>query len=339
MQKISQFRRFVASATTLAFAMGVVPQSAWAQSAGEPAPVAATADTAGPSEEERLAARTAFEAGTKAYSEGDYATAEAEFRKAHAAIPSPHAEYWIASALDKQNKEPRVVVEAYEVFLSNPGSVHVGEDKLNEANARVAELKKTLPARYTFTTNPAGASLSIDGVVQTGVTPLTVELSPGPHKIEVAQSGYDTSIVEIQVEGGSTVEQPLTLTQSVVPEPVPVAAAPAQERSLVPAYVTLGLGTAGLIAGTVFGILALDAKSQFDSNPSSDKADEVERNALIADMSFGVALTLGITGVVLLTASEPAPADAPAAAVAKPRLIVAPFASPTSGGAAARLTF
>lgn len=318
-----------------------------------PASGAATAETtaapAGPTDEQKAAARTAFEAGTKAYDEGNYAVAEEEFKKAEAAIPSPHAEYWIASSIDKQNKEPTVVVAAYETFLSNPGAQYVGEEKLNEAKARTAELKKTLPAKYTFVTTPAGAQVSIDGAPPAGVTPLTTELTPGKHKIEVSLQGYDQSLVEIEVEGGSLVEQPITLTQSAAPAaetPVPAAATePTAERSMVPAYVTLGLGAAGLIAGTVFGILALDAKSQYDARPSESKADEVERNALICDMSFGVALTLGITGVVLLTSEEPK-AEAPATARHTPRpaaksgrLIVAPFASPTSGGAAARMTF
>src|SRR6185295_15511769 len=75
-----------------------------------------------------------------------------------------------------------------------------------------------------------------------------------------------------------------------------------ESRSKLPAYITLGVGVVGAGIGTVFGIQALSAKSDFDSNPTSDNADKAERNALIADMSFGVALTLGITGIVLLTA-------------------------------------
>ena len=37
-------------------------------------------------------------------------------------------------------------------------------------------------------------------------------------------------------------------------------------------------------------------------------ADDTERNALIADMAFGVAITLGVTGVVLLTSDDSAAA-------------------------------
>jgi hypothetical protein len=109
----------------------------------------------------------------------------------------------------------------------------------------------------------------------------------------------------------------------------------------VPAYITLGIAGAGAIVGTIFGVKALSAKSDFDKSPTSGTADDTERNALIADMAFGVAITLGVTGVVLLTSDD---AAAPAAAKLerlpkKAKLVVAPYASPKGGGAAARLTF
>jgi hypothetical protein len=106
---------------------------------------------------------------------------------------------------------------------------------------------------------------------------------------------------------------------------------------MVPAYVTLGLAGAGIAVGTVFGVMALNDKSDFDDNPTTDKADEVERNALISDMAFGVALTLGITGVVLLTSSDDEPEAKQTAS--KDKLVVAPFVTPKAGGAAARWTF
>jgi hypothetical protein len=102
------------------------------------------------------------------------------------------------------------------------------------------------------------------------------------------------------------------------------------------------LAGAGLITGTVFGIMALNSKSKFNDNPTTESADAAERNALIADMSFGIALTLGITGIVLLTAKDK-DADTAAAAkrskLARGELIVAPYASRRGGGAAARLAF
>ena len=108
---------------------------------------------------------------------------------------------------------------------------------------------------------------------------------------------------------------------------------------MVPAYVTLGIATGAAAVGTVFGIKALGAKKDFDDHPTTSKADEVERNALIADMAFGVAVTLGITGIVLLTTSDEDATQQQAARLEKPQWQLSPYVSPTGGGAAARVTF
>jgi hypothetical protein len=288
-------------------------------------------------DEMRAQAGAAFAAGRTAFDAGDFVAAEAKFREAEAILPSPFAELYIAQCLDKQGKDAATVVAAYDNFLLNPATSRMDPAKVSEAEARANELRKTLPAKYTFTTDPAGASILIDGVKQEGVTPLAVELTPGKHALEVTRDGYEKTVAEIDVAGGSNVEQPINLIEIVAPttnEAAPVVAKK-EESSMVPAYVTLGLGGAGLIAGTIFGILALDAQSKYKANPSAALADETERNAIIADMSFGLAVTLGVTGIVLLTSG-----DQDAATTAKAgKVLVAPYGGPTGGGAAARVTF
>lgn len=213
--------------------------------------------------------------------------------------------------------------------------------------ARYEVLRKFLPAKITLVTEPAGAKVTVDGEAQEGATPLELELPPGTHKFGLTLEGYQDAELETVLEGGIHLEQQVGLAL-IPPPPAPVqAAAPStaaeeetKKSSIVPAAVTLGLGGAGLIAGTVFGILALDAKSKYKDDPTIDHADAAERNALIADMSFGVALTLGITGVVLLTSGEK---DESAATTRRKRhrhdLMVAPYAGPRGAGASARLSF
>jgi hypothetical protein len=93
-----------------------------------------------------------------------------------------------------------------------------------------------------------------------------------------------------------------------------------------------------VILGTIFGIQALGAKGDFEDDPTTENADAAERDALIADMSFGVALTFGITGIVLLfTGGEEEPAEAEAPQTAKPVLV--PYGGPNGGGMAATWRF
>jgi hypothetical protein len=112
----------------------------------------------------------------------------------------------------------------------------------------------------------------------------------------------------------------------------------------VPALITGGLAVVALGVGTVFGVMALQDKSDFDKNPTSSKADDGENHALIADMAFGVAVTLGVTSAVLFftgRSSGSAKADAPvlAAKVDKTPLSIRPIVTPHGGGAGATFQF
>lgn len=332
-----------ASATVTTTAQATPAATTAATETPETDPATASSE---PTPAEREEARLAFEAGSKAFTEEQFDLALSEFKKAYAIIPSPHAEYWIAVSMDKadpETKDPKALATAYETFLTNPGANHVGTEQVATSKVRLSELRKSLPATVTIVSTPAGASVTVNGEAKPGVTPLTLELPAGTHQVALNLAGHDTTNVSVNAEGGVELEQQVTLAPTVVaPPPAPVTDAQPQPqaKSMVPAIVTLGLGAAGLISGTVFGIMALNSKAKFKDDPTSDHADAAERNALIADMSFGIALTLGLTGVVLLTSSDNTSADTAKVKQRKgTELAVAPYASPFGGGAAARLKF
>ncbi len=312
----------------------------------------AAAEAKKPDKKTRNAARKAYSAGKKAFDGGDYEAAYTGFTEANSLIPSPHALYWVALALDKQDKVEEAVA-AYATYLDSPDAAKVGEDKLTEAKARHDELKAKTIAKVMVNTTPAGAMVTLDGEAQPGETPMALELAPGEHKLVVTAAGHIPKEVELTVEAGQTLEETVELMPEPEPEPQeaappppppeppPAPPPPPEEKSMLPAYVTLGIAGAGAVVGTIFGVMALNKKSDYDDNPTTEAADEVERNALISDMAFGVAITLGVTGVVLLTSSDAQedPAQARRAAPQKASLTVAPYVSPYGGGAAARLTF
>jgi len=64
----------------------------------------------------------------------------------------------------------------------------------------------------------------------------------------------------------------------------------------------LSSGGVALVAGGVFGILALQSRSDFDDAEGSERVglrDEVERNALVADVLLASGAALTATGIVL----------------------------------------
>lgn len=287
-------------------------------------------------------ARSEFAAGQVSYGAGDFAAAEAHFTKADSLVPSVQAKYWRAMSLDQQGKTA-AALELFNAVLNTPGYENLGADKVAQVRQRAAELSQA-PAELTLTSTPPGASVDVNGMKQTGTTPLALRLAAGRHRITVEAPGYAPQVVELTVGAGEAVERSVVLEASTGAPPPAIPAeqapAPAAERSRAPAFVTLGIAGASAVVGTIFGIKALDEKSQFDDAPTTRHADSVERNALIADMAFGVALTLGITGIVLLVADD-APGDQ-ATVQKQPRtgeVRVAPYVTPQGAGAGAHVTF
>jgi len=353
--------KLVSIVTAGAIAGSLLAPAAWAQGAKNESTAseakASSPDAAKPkpSKKTKDEARKTFEQGQKFFKSGSYSEAEASFRKANSILPTPHAEYWIAMSLAGQESSANEAISALEAFLNNLEKVKVGEQKVADATAKLAELKAKQLGEVELTTDPQGASVSVDGVAQAGLTPMTLKLLAGKHKLDISAMDYAPKVVEIEVVAGKPSESKLTLQPLLPPLPPPVAAAPAPtpatpapspvssppttlpKRSLVPAYVTLGLAGAGLVVGGIFGVEALGAKSDFNDNPTAKNADKVERNALISDMAFGVAVTLGLTGVVLLTSPEADEAGASEAASASFQFT--PYVTTQGGGAQARLTF
>jgi hypothetical protein len=330
--------------------VGALESTAYAGDAPAPASKAAAAKPgAKPSPKTADAARKAFADGQKAYGAGNYVDAQASFTKANELIPSPQASYWIAKCIDGQNKTEEAIA-AYEALLADPDVSKIGEEKLADSKTRLEALKATLVGEVAIDTNPMLATIAVDGVAQPGEAPMTLKLTPGKHKITVSAKGYQPKDIELDVKGGDKLKQSVALEKEApLPVVAPVVAAPApaeeppppppkEERSMVPAYVTLGIAGVGAVVGTIFGISALNAKNDFNKTPTTELADKAERDALICDMAFGVAITLGVTGVVLLT-SDDEPAAAKAAAPKTARFQLTPYAGKKSGGAAAKLTF
>jgi len=307
-----------------------------------------------PDKKTRDAARKAYGEGEKAFAAGDFAAAYTGYARANELIPSPQANYWAAKSLDQGGKTDEAIA-AYEAFLADSGANRAGDDKVSDAQMRVATLKASLVGELNVLTTPPGASLSVDGNPQLGSTPVVLKLAPGPHKLTVIAKGYDAKELDVDVKAGSKVDQQIDLVAHVEPvvEPAPIPETapppppppPPEKHSKVPAYVTLGIATGGAIMGTIFGVQALQSKSDYDSKPTTKSADDTERNALIADMAFGVAVTLGVTGIVLLTSSDDSGPTKAAQLEHLRRLPpkgtfrVTPYIGRESGGAAARLTF
>ncbi|HVY49437.1 MAG TPA: PEGA domain-containing protein [Minicystis sp.] len=307
-------------------------------------------------------AKKTFGEAQKKFEAGDYAGAVVLYKQADDLIPGARPKYQIAKSLDKLNKVPEAV-SAYQVFLDSHPDPDKMKDPIADATARLDALKKT-PGKVHINVEPPavlktpkGVAITVDNKVPPNAPePATFVVAPGHHVLEGKAEGYEPARVEFDLNYAESRDVTLTFKEAAPPPPPPVAAAPAPApapppppppapRSPVPAYVTLGLAGAGVVVGTIFGITALSAKSTFKDKPTTDNADAVDRDALISDMSFAVALTFGVTGAVLLlsnndTAAEKTGATQPAKSTSfLKRGFIAPFVGPTGGGAVGTFKF
>ncbi len=265
-------------------------------------------------------AKAHYQAGEVKFKAGDFAGALPEFQAADAIKSTPHAQRYIGLCHDNLGHYADAVV-AYNNFLTN---VPKKMEKEGEELKKRVETIKAMPGRVHLETTPPGATVTVDGK-PSGVTPTDVDMPPGKHMVHFELAGYIAGDKDADVTFGSRQDVKAELTAKPVETPVqlpvatntppaaavvPVAPTPEPAKhSLVPAIVTGSLAIVAAGVGAVFGILALSDKSTYDATPSADTADAGENKALIADMAFGVAITLGVTSAVLFFSKDD---DAPA---------------------------
>ena len=305
-------------------------------------------------------AKKAYASGEKKFKDGDYAGALADFQAADSVKETPQAARYIGLCQDNLQHYSEAVV-AYERFLANvPAKLAVQGDEIRKR----VEVIKAMPAKIHVDSDPKAATISLDGKAQPLPTPADLDVPPGHHTIKLTADGHEDATRDLDVTYASKQDVMLTLPAKAPPPVVPVAVVPAtpapetpvdttpaQPRSKLPAWITGGLAVAAAGVGTAFGILALGDKSDYDKNPTASKADDGENHALIADMAFGVAVTLGVTSAVLFLSNDDAPpanaASAPRPSVASARaqkspafrITPTPIITPHGGGAGALVRF
>jgi hypothetical protein len=315
-------------------------------------------------------AREHYANGKNLYDQGDYTNALAEFETAYNAKPHPVVLKSIAECLVQLGDIPGAIAKYEQSIAEAP------DHKDKKSQKRIEELKELL-GTVQVTSAPSGARIFINGQATDKIAPSDIVLGPGEYDITLSLSGYEplvkhinlqkaqrvylevnfvaegTAITNVAVEkpagkpSSQTAQQQETAEESPVPE-----AKPSAEDSTT--YVlksgrTSGPSTAfwiaaavtgvGLVSGTVFGTMALGDQSDFEDKPTKNKKDEGERDALIADISFGVAVAGAITGLIVLVLDSGEEESLPSTAASRERFNVTPIAGDKAVGLNAVVTF
>jgi tetratricopeptide (TPR) repeat protein len=308
----------------------------------------ANSPPAEPTPEAKERARAAYTRGQAAFAQGDYAQAKSAFDLAFAAVPNPIVLISVAESAAKSGAIADAVA-AYDRYLQLKPDASDRAD----VEAKRAALAAT-PAQLAVVTEPPGADVSIDGRPLGKQTPADITLAAGDHQLKCTLAGYEDALDVVHALPGGHDERRIVLKRPIPPAvavaPVPAAplvlATPPAKVPTAALWVTASIGAAGLIAGTVLGIMALQEHKNFNENPTTESADRGERLALFADVGFGVgAMALVTTAVLLFDREEAAPAPAASTTAAGPprsasaHLQLIPQFSSSSAAATARVRF
>lgn len=189
-------------------------------------------------------------------------------------------------------------------------------------------LERALPriAYLTVRVEPqtVGAQVTVGGTpVPAALLGAERPTDPGVHEVVANAAGYNAAKTSVTLAEGSHQQVSLVLTvdpnaaaavPAAVVAPVTPAAAPTQPDAAAPAssgpnrtaaYVAFGVGGAGLLTGTITGILAMTKEGSLECPDNHcppaehDALDSAKTLATISTIGFGVGLAGAATGVVL----------------------------------------
>jgi hypothetical protein len=268
-------------------------------------------------------ARSHFLRGVDFSHDSDFRSAIVEFRRAYDLAPNYHVLYNIAqTALELQDYTQ--ALSAFEKYLAD-GGAEVPAARRAQVEADIKRLEEKI-ARVSVEVNLPNAEVFVDDI-QVGTSPLAAPLrvNVGRHKFSASTSTIPAVVRVIDVAAG---ENPHVALELRAPEAAPVALAPpvtkpSEEHATPPrTALWVGVGVTGALAvGTaVVGVLALSAKSSFDSelgrypgNASqiSSTRSTLKSTAVVFDVVAAGTIVAGIvTGVIGLTGARHGDASA-----------------------------
>jgi hypothetical protein len=290
----------------------------------------------------RSAARQLAVEGSEFYEHENFEQAYDRFSRAYVLVRAPTVGLWAARSLQKLGRW----VEASERFLEvqrqplAEGAPPEHQQAQAEASVERQALLPRIPSLRVLVegAEPSDVFITLNGELLPAAL-IGVGRPVDPGKVDVKGTrGSDVVAASVQVAEGESRDLKLSFrpvaplpvaagSEAVLVEPEPARerADPGQSQRTL-GWVTLGVGGASLVLGSVFGLLGLSQKSDLEaacperSCPPAqyDELDTYETRRTIASIGLIAGGVLAASGVTLvLTAPSPRP---PASHAVTPRL-------------------
>jgi len=273
-------------------------------------------------------AQALFNDGRAAMEKGDVAGACKMLSESLALVKRPSTLFNLAQCEAKQGK----IRSATEHMKGAIETLDPGDERVKIARDQYADLDKQLP-RVTLRLapgTPADSTVLVDGTpVDRASIGTQLPLDPGEHALVVRAAGRSDARTSVTLAVGDRREVTLTVGAAPTPAASKEAAAtqaPATEPSNTKrtlGWVIGGVGAAGLVAGSVTGVMAIGKKNQMEDNcvgvcndAARSAADSGRTLSLLSTISFAVGLAGVGVGTYLLITSPSKEPPAPSVAIA-----------------------
>ncbi len=280
-------------------------------------------------------AKDAFTKGVGLFSNGEYAQAALEFRRANQIKFNWKILYNIGQS-EAAAKEYGAALQVFEEYLSRGGD-DLPVERRDEVLAEIKRMREMVG--YLDIAGPAGATIHVDGIEREKLPlsgPLAVS-SGVPHDVAVLQEGETIFLRSVRVSGQQTIKLDAAATEGPsASAPRLAATAPVdgsagaqdngiadataqrgmdsaggednadassadpQRRLKIAGWVLAGTGAAGLIVGGVTGLLAIhkgsSLKDEWGTSLPDSERDEVDAMNGLADASTISLIAGGVLG-------------------------------------------
>ena len=237
--------------------------------------------------QDQAVAQSLYDEAKKLMMAGEWASACPKLEESQRLDPTPVAEFYLADCYEHTGR----TASAWTTFLDLAASEHKnGGPKSAEREKDARDRARSLEPKLTQLVIDVPAAVRVaglvvkrdGGVVREGQWGAQVAVDPGKHTLEASAPGKKTWTTTEDVQGaGATVTIRVeALADAPVEVPPPPAtplsspatpsAAPASEGSAASPLKTVGLvvggvGVAGLVAGGIFGVIAISKNSSANS--------------------------------------------------------------------------
>jgi hypothetical protein len=257
------------------------------------------AEVAPPGEDAATRARSRYEAGTQAFSQGRYVEAALDFEAAAAEKASPIALYTAAMSWERANA-PERAADDYRRALSIGG---LAAESSAQASQRLAALEAVLGT--VVVTAPDGWRAQVDAYTELPL-PAMFHAAAGVHTLTFRPVGRPIGRLPVVVQAGASTRVDLPRVEA---QPAPTVEAPPPRRSgdarPTIGFIALGAGGAALLSGALLGVESLDARNAYDAGPTSAAYATARNLQLWTNVALIAGGTLLAGGLVLVLWPSP----------------------------------